>query len=252
MQCVACSRPVREDQIACPGCGTNLSLYVLGSDRKPYGPYSLADVRRYVEDGRVPLSSQVSVGGGAWQPLAPLLGPSPGAYVARPVRARDGAGMSSTAIVLIAIGGLFLLGLIGGALALRGVRSGGLGLAGPQGDSCRSNLKQIGLGMLMFAQDHNETFPNADTWQGDLMPYIKNAQLFNCPQSRRGNASYQMNPRMSQLRLAQIPMPAMTPLVYDAGFPNGTPTHPEGWNVVFVDGHCKAVTPAEAAQYLSP
>jgi prepilin-type processing-associated H-X9-DG protein len=251
MQCVACSRPVREDLTACPGCGANLSCYVLGSDRKPYGPYSLADVRRYVEDRRVPVGSQVSVGGGAWQPLAPLLGSSPGAY-APPVSARGGTGTSSTAIVLIAIGALFLAGLIGGALMLRGVRSGGLGLAGPQGDSCRSNLKQVGLGMLMFAQDHNETFPNADTWRNDLMPYIKNQQVFECPRSGQGSASYQMNPRMSQRRLAEIPMPATTPLVYDAGFPNGTPTHPEGWNVVFVDGHCKAVSPSEAVQYQSP
>jgi hypothetical protein len=252
MQCMSCSRPVREDQTACPGCGANLSCYVLGSDRKPYGPYSLAEVRRYVDDGRVAPGSQVSQGGGAWQPLAPLLGPTPGAYAPRPAAARAGSGMSATAIVLIAIGALFLVGLIGGALLLRGVRSGGLGLAGPQGDQCRSNLKQIGLGMLMFAQDHNETFPNAGTWQSDLMPYIKNAQVFECPGSRRGSASYEMNPRVSQLRLAQIPMPATTPLVYDAGFPNGPPTHPEGWNVVFTDGHCKSVTPSEAGQYVSP
>jgi len=137
-------------------------------------------------------------------------------------------------------------------LVLGGVRSGGLGLAGPRGDSCRSNLKQIGLGMLMFAQDHNETFPNAATWQTDVLPYVRNAQLFDCPASRRGNASYEMNPQMSQRRLAEITMPSTTPLVYDAGFPNGGPPHPEGWNVVFTDGHCKAVTASEAAQYLSP
>ena len=252
MQCPSCTRPVREDVTACPGCGANLSCHVLGSDGKPYGPYSLAEVRRYVADGRVPHGSQISQGGGAWQPLAPLLGPSPGAYAPRPAGARAGSGTSPVAIVLIVIGALFLVGLIGGALLLRGVHSGGLGLAGPDGDSCRSNLKQIGLGMLMFAQDHNETFPGAGTWQTDVMPYLRNAQLLDCPGSRKGNASYEMNPRASQLGLAQNQMPAMTPLVYDAGFPNGSPPHPEGWNVVFADGHCKSVTTAEAAQYLSP
>jgi len=64
--------------------------------------------------------------------------------------------------------------------------------------SCLSNTKQQGLGMLMYAQDYDEIFPNAawvkpaaDTdwianaqlgvWLEVIMPYIKNYQLFVCP-----------------------------------------------------------------------
>src|SRR5664279_2671514 len=56
--------------------------------------------------------------------------------------------------------------------------------------SCSSNVKQIALGALMYAQDYDEILPCA--WQycpnptqvyfGNLiMPYIKNSQIFQCP-----------------------------------------------------------------------
>jgi len=67
--------------------------------------------------------------------------------------------------------------------------------------SCLSNLKQIGLGMMMYVQDYDETWPsmwcfgdcsdynNAPWWCREyyggiptlLQPYIKNHQLFWCP-----------------------------------------------------------------------
>ncbi|MFO7946917.1 MAG: DUF1559 domain-containing protein [Armatimonadota bacterium] len=68
--------------------------------------------------------------------------------------------------------------------------------------SCLSNLKQIGLGHLMYAQDfderflrgrypgtciygHNHTASDGITeymaWHNHLQPYVKNAQIFVCP-----------------------------------------------------------------------
>jgi prepilin-type N-terminal cleavage/methylation domain-containing protein len=67
--------------------------------------------------------------------------------------------------------------------------------------SCTSNVKQITLGMVMYAQDYDETFPqwmwdlhyvgatgagshpnNATTvWWNAIYPYVKNAQIFTCP-----------------------------------------------------------------------
>ncbi|WP_324199255.1 DUF1559 domain-containing protein [Chthonomonas sp.] len=68
--------------------------------------------------------------------------------------------------------------------------------------SCLSNLKQIGLATMMYAQDYDETFfqlpwhrkpgdtgcppnPNAPCptvwWSDLLMPYIKNQAIFSCP-----------------------------------------------------------------------
>lgn len=67
--------------------------------------------------------------------------------------------------------------------------------------SCQSNLKQIGLGMLQYAQDYDEQFAstqygptgNNEHWYSDnsniykwmdaIYPYVKSEQIFDCPSS---------------------------------------------------------------------
>jgi prepilin-type N-terminal cleavage/methylation domain-containing protein/prepilin-type processing-associated H-X9-DG protein len=56
--------------------------------------------------------------------------------------------------------------------------------------ACMSNLKQIGLAMMQYTQDYDETYPTAWTtdtpskiiyWYQVLDPYVKNKQVFICP-----------------------------------------------------------------------
>lgn len=75
--------------------------------------------------------------------------------------------------------------------------------------SCLSNLKQIGLGAMMYTQDYDEKLPRISTcgptkletgeittntsscgsspgeythlWMHSIYPYVKSVQLFNCP-----------------------------------------------------------------------
>jgi len=56
--------------------------------------------------------------------------------------------------------------------------------------ACMSNLKQIGLGLMMYVQDYDETYPVSYfagapagklTWYDVLDPYIKSDQVFVCP-----------------------------------------------------------------------
>jgi prepilin-type N-terminal cleavage/methylation domain-containing protein/prepilin-type processing-associated H-X9-DG protein len=56
--------------------------------------------------------------------------------------------------------------------------------------SCQSNLKQIGLAIMQYTQDYDETYmsgmanPGANSgrgWAGQLLPYIKTTQLYTCP-----------------------------------------------------------------------
>ena len=58
--------------------------------------------------------------------------------------------------------------------------------------SCQSNLRQLGLATLMYAQDYDERLPWWDYTQGELngsgfshcravYPYVNNLQLFACP-----------------------------------------------------------------------
>ena len=54
--------------------------------------------------------------------------------------------------------------------------------------SCLSNEKQIGLSILQYVQDYDETFPMAarpthdqNGWVNSVYPYVKSTSLFSCP-----------------------------------------------------------------------
>lgn len=123
--------------------------------------------------------------------------------------------------------------------------------------SCLSNLKQLGLAILMYSQDYDELWPLGyrDTpgpdewdpvfevnrsrwypWWGSIYPYTKNRGIHTCP-SVGGRNDYQYNPwviprgysgPLVSLQ-AQVTHPAETVLLYDAwagsrpcGYPLGT------------------------------
>jgi prepilin-type N-terminal cleavage/methylation domain-containing protein/prepilin-type processing-associated H-X9-DG protein len=67
--------------------------------------------------------------------------------------------------------------------------------------ACQSNLKQLGLAFMQYAQDYDEkvpcgAYPEDDGsaswrsyalgagWAGQLLPYVKNVQIFMCPSDR--------------------------------------------------------------------
>ena len=66
--------------------------------------------------------------------------------------------------------------------------------------SCLSNVKQLGLGIIMYTADYDDTYPrfswgesnyqpnySASFWPISVHPYIKNKEIFVCPaQSDRG------------------------------------------------------------------
>jgi prepilin-type N-terminal cleavage/methylation domain-containing protein/prepilin-type processing-associated H-X9-DG protein len=60
--------------------------------------------------------------------------------------------------------------------------------------SCQSNLKQLSLGVLMYIQDYDETYPPFAYIAGGVpytafdmvLPYIKNRQILLCPDDKQG------------------------------------------------------------------
>jgi len=58
--------------------------------------------------------------------------------------------------------------------------------------SCQSNEKQLGVAIMQYAQDYDETYPlysmSSPTryWPDLVYPYMKSAQILQCP-SRRGS-----------------------------------------------------------------
>jgi len=154
--------------------------------------------------------------------------------------------------------------------------------------SCLSNVKQIGLAAQMYMQDYDECLvPYADhgcptsactQWWKQMLPYMKNAQMLNCPSCspHSGNADYAINYAhvgncRGGLSMAVIKYPAESMQFIDSQYsstntqgyyisycplcwPFGTLSggrdwnglapdrHNGGANCAYVDGHAKWVT----------
>ena len=54
--------------------------------------------------------------------------------------------------------------------------------------SCLSNGKQLGLGLLQYVQDYDETYPSGSGstfigigWAGEIYTYVKSTKVYSCP-----------------------------------------------------------------------
>ena len=63
--------------------------------------------------------------------------------------------------------------------------------------SCLSNMKQIGIGLIMYSSDYDSQYPPSQlgaspqivSWPQMMQPYIKNEQVFICPSSAPGGTA---------------------------------------------------------------
>jgi prepilin-type N-terminal cleavage/methylation domain-containing protein len=72
--------------------------------------------------------------------------------------------------------------------------------------ACLNNLKQIGLGVMQYTQDYDESFPICRfagtstqswlNWKYIIFPYVKNLQIYECPESRAQTARMMGDPNV--------------------------------------------------------
>ncbi|MBC7807119.1 MAG: prepilin-type N-terminal cleavage/methylation domain-containing protein [Akkermansiaceae bacterium] len=160
--------------------------------------------------------------------------------------------------------------------------------------ACLSNLSQMGKAWLMYAQDYDETCAPCDMWGGEipritfqyiLMPYVKNADIFNCPSNvkakpyvgqpstKDGATHYNQNFALGYcnpapgkdnfvVTLAEIKSVSTTPLHWDSG-KTGTAAgywndgylsalHSGSFNFSFADGHAQAMRKSYNLANISP
>jgi prepilin-type N-terminal cleavage/methylation domain-containing protein/prepilin-type processing-associated H-X9-DG protein len=109
--------------------------------------------------------------------------------------------------------------------------------------TCSSNLKQVGLGMIQYVQDYDETYPygiggwctpvtdtppcnwtrNYSGWAGEIYPYVKSTKSFQCPDDTSipaaGNArlqiSYGMNYQAMGIQASKFTSTANTVAMFE-------------------------------------
>lgn len=132
--------------------------------------------------------------------------------------------------------------------------------ANAQRASCASSLKQLELGLMMYASDYDGRFPTADRWPTSTFPYLKNASVYVCPSDARSSkqidtagatptsggieTSYTMNRSIEHARIRRLAAPVETVALYEGATLSGDLTTPAvrhggGLNVGFADGHVR-------------
>lgn len=113
-------------------------------------------------------------------------------------------------------------------------------------NTCLSNMRQVVLGLVMYAQDHNEHLPPKVSEYTDLIhPYLKNKLLYTCPLDAKGIFSYKFNSNLQGAALDRIPAPAQTVILYEGKEGKFEYRHSGKTIVGFADGHAKALSPDE-------
>ena len=99
--------------------------------------------------------------------------------------------------------------------------------------SCSSNVKQLSLGLLQYAQDYDERLPARYTaatnqWVYVIDPYVKSQQLWVCPSTRATSYGFQ-EIYLFWRNIAEIGSPAETVMVCDTG--PVLPTNNYDWEI---------------------
>ena len=104
------------------------------------------------------------------------------------------------AVAFVSHGDLFLTSLIKRPASSREQIAAGETLPCSEVDQiAASNLKQIGLGLIQYAQDYDENYPPASGVEGRLQPYLQNDSLYSLGDSK---FVYHAPPNLSMASIA--------------------------------------------------
>jgi hypothetical protein len=187
---------------------------------------------------------------GLASPFGLVLGIVTWAYIRRSGGWITGNNYSIAAMI---VGLLAPLCVMDGMVEIDNVHTNG---GGAHSASCMSHVKQLSLGFEMYVQDYDDYFPQRQTWNEAIYPYTKNLNVLLCPlEINRTLPSYALNASLNLYKYKDIATPAQTPMIFDAipgknraGWTEILPSPPRhfGADIIgFVDGHAKAVLPAD-------
>ena len=120
--------------------------------------------------------------------------------------------------------------------------------------ACISNVNQITLALLMYAQDYNEMLPRGQAvvgdptsqWYNAIFPYTRNRQIMYCPDRQDNAPGYGLNRLASGRTLGQFWDPSSKILIGDvrpeALGATGTTGTNDNWHINDIGGEICGVT----------
>ena len=116
---------------------------------------------------------------------------------------------------------------------------------------CLSNVKNISLAVQMYVSDYDDVFPPAAQWSDTLFEYVRNEDVYRCPQAAELSCAYAFNAALGAALHDALEHPVRTVVIFesDRGW-NGAggrallpaePRHLRGDNYGFADGHAQWV-----------
>ncbi len=98
--------------------------------------------------------------------------------------------------------------------------------------TCLNNQRQIGVGILMYAQDNSETLPPGKNWNLIIAdPYGLKGKVWDCPTLTHTGSDdapdyvYFAGSFLSSVALGDVASPANTPMIADAARPDKNPPY---------------------------
>jgi prepilin-type processing-associated H-X9-DG protein len=144
-----------------------------------------------------------------------------------------------------------VLSVVGAGMVLKGPTLTRMSMRSLRHKStCQSNLKIIGLGLSRYVRDYDEMSPPGSAWTAELMPYIRDAQVFQCPRRGPFSQGYAIHRSGVATNWGNIDKPAEQIVFFEADASGldaldaglllpDVPRHGAGHNIGFADGHVK-------------
>ncbi len=209
-----------------------------------YGPYDYQTVLFCRQDGRIVDDDYVKCGGEPWRRAAEAVpvseGAAPAAVATSPPRPSKPSSQKWIIIAVVAGAAFMLLAALAIFAAIL-FPVFGRAKEKAQATVCLSNVKQLGVALMMYAADHEERLPEANSWKDAIAEYVgHNEALFTCPLTGQ---RYIFNEALSGVDLKALDNPQATPMLWEPALHAGGQLGPHmgQFNVCYVDGHATMV-----------